>query len=525
MKNMLGIMLDCSRNAVMKVSAVKEFADVMKAAGYNALMLYTEDTYEVNGQPYFGYLRGRYSKEEIKELDRYCAEAGIELIPCIQTLAHLENLLRHRDAYGDIIDCDDILLIDDEKTYRLIEDMISTLAECYTTRKIHIGMDEAYRVGTGKYQKLHGIKDRFDVINGHLHKVCDICKKYGFEPMIWSDMFCKLALNADSQFKLDNFSDIAKKASVPESVSLVYWDYYSSDYNRYDSLIKANQAFDRRVFFAGGLWTWGSFAPDNAYSIKNSEVAIKACNDNGVFDTFFTVWGDDGAECSKLCILPSLFAVGEMASGGNEESARLRFKNAVGCDYDDFMLLDRIDKPMSDGSYKHSSKRFLYNDPFSGFLDKLCVGDEESYYGELAASLDGAAKRNARFSYLFESYAALARLLALKAGIGIKTRAAYSNKDAAALKAVICDYEKLEKLISDFHAAFKKLWFFENKPHGFEVQDIRLGGLLQRVKSCKERLISLSNGEICKIEELDDEILDKKSYPIAWHHTVSVNTL
>ena len=46
---MLGVMIYCSRNAVMKPKAVKQFADIIKAMGYDTLMLYTEDTYEVDG--------------------------------------------------------------------------------------------------------------------------------------------------------------------------------------------------------------------------------------------------------------------------------------------------------------------------------------------------------------------------------------------------------------------------------------------------------------------------------------------
>ena len=42
-----GIMLDCSRNAVMQVSQVKKMMDYMCAMGYNAVMLYIEDTYEI----------------------------------------------------------------------------------------------------------------------------------------------------------------------------------------------------------------------------------------------------------------------------------------------------------------------------------------------------------------------------------------------------------------------------------------------------------------------------------------------
>ena len=54
-----GVMLDCSRGAVYKKETVEKFIDFLSAAGYNMLQLYTEDVYEVDGEPYFGYLRGR----------------------------------------------------------------------------------------------------------------------------------------------------------------------------------------------------------------------------------------------------------------------------------------------------------------------------------------------------------------------------------------------------------------------------------------------------------------------------------
>ena len=78
MKNHLGVMLDCSRNAVMKPEAVKSFVDIIQKMGYNTLMLYTEDTYEVEGEPLFGYLRGRYTIAELQDIDYYCKEKGVE---------------------------------------------------------------------------------------------------------------------------------------------------------------------------------------------------------------------------------------------------------------------------------------------------------------------------------------------------------------------------------------------------------------------------------------------------------------
>ena len=110
----LGIMLDCSRNGVLKVSSVKTYIDILAGLGYNCLMLYTEDTYEVDNQPFLGYLRGRYTQAELKELDAYAAQRGIELIPCIQTLAHLNAIVRW-NAYKPFTDTRDILLAEDDE--------------------------------------------------------------------------------------------------------------------------------------------------------------------------------------------------------------------------------------------------------------------------------------------------------------------------------------------------------------------------------------------------------------------------
>ena len=76
----LGLMIDMSRNAVMSVAQVKEYLGYLKKMGYNCAMLYTEDTYEVQDEPYFGYMRGGYSAEDLRELDSYAASLGIEFL-------------------------------------------------------------------------------------------------------------------------------------------------------------------------------------------------------------------------------------------------------------------------------------------------------------------------------------------------------------------------------------------------------------------------------------------------------------
>ncbi len=124
--------LDASRNGVMKVEQVKKFIAYLGTMGFNTLYLYTEDTYEVEDLAYFGYLRGAYTKEEIKEIVSFSKEFGVEVVPSIQTLAHLTQFLKWYPVH-DIMDDQNTLLIGNEKTYEAIEKMIVSCLEMYDT--------------------------------------------------------------------------------------------------------------------------------------------------------------------------------------------------------------------------------------------------------------------------------------------------------------------------------------------------------------------------------------------------------
>ena len=68
-------------------------------------------------------------------------------------------------------------------------------------------------------------------------------------------------------------------------------------------------------------------------------------------------------------------------------------------------------------------------------------------------------------------------------------------------------------------------WFKDYKPHGFDVQDIRIGALLQRTESCKKRLEMLIKGEITEIPELDEPVLEETYTNNTWARTVTPNVL
>ena len=223
----VGAMLDMSRNGAMNVFGVKAMLRKMALMGMNTYMLYTEDNYEIDGYPYFGHLRGKYTKADIKELDAYAIALGIELIPCIQTSGHLATHLRW-GAAAPYKDTASTLLSGEEKTYELIHAMMRSVSECFTTRRIHIGMDEARDLGSGKYLEKNGFRPRSEIFLDHLARVREIVKSYGFEAMMWSDMFFRLAAGGkipgyrDYDLRVELTPEISKK--VPKDVTQVFWD-------------------------------------------------------------------------------------------------------------------------------------------------------------------------------------------------------------------------------------------------------------------------------------------------------------
>jgi hypothetical protein len=51
----------------------------------------------------------------------------------------------------------------------------------------------------------------------------------------------------------------------------------------------------------------------------------------------------------------------------------------------------------------------------------------------------------------------------------------------------------------------------ENKPHGFDVSDVRIGGVMTRLVHCAERLEEYAAGEVVNIPELEEKLLDVRT--------------
>lgn len=503
-----GFMLDCSRNAAPTVDTIKETLVRMALMGLNTMQLYTEDMYTLEDRPFFGYMRGRYTDEELKSVDDTAYALGIEVVPCIQTLAHLAMVLRWQ-AFSHLVDCNDIMMAGEDTTYELVTEMIAKMRKCFRSHRINLGMDEAHMIGLGNYMKKHGIRPRVDIMCEHIARVQGICDEYEFTPMMWSDMFFHLALGSydDAQKGIDP----AIIAKVPEGVQLVYWEYYSADYNRYDTVLKQHKQFNNPIAFAGCAWKWNGLLPELKFSIKASRAALKACMDNGIGDVFATAWGDDGAECPLNVVLPVLQLYAEMDYQGadvSDDALAARFADCTGADLADFLLLDKPNRTTEDQPAigLNPTKYLLYQDVLQGLFDRhVDAATFPSFFAETAKELKAAGARNKKYQYLFEYEAALCELLSVKATVGIDLRDAYLKGDRKELTR-LCDevLPDVSAKLTAFIDLFYDGWMQENKPFGFDVIDLRLGGLQGRIRTAQKRVKAYLDGKLDKLEELDE---------------------
>lgn len=504
----LTYMMDASRNAVAKVSTLKRLIVTLALFGYDAIQLYTEDTFEIEDEPYFGYLRGAYTKAEIKVIDQYAHDLGIELIPCIQTLAHFNQITRHHE-YRDMFDINDILLVDDEKTYKLIEKIFQTVKENFSSNQINIGMDEAYMIGRGKYLDQFGYQDKFEIMTKHLNKVLELCRKYDLKPMMWSDMFFALTFNNYYENDQEMPKEVVDK--IPKDVSLIYWDYYKTDKNIYDDMLKKHEAFDNPIMFAGGVWKWIGFTPDNRYSLVATKAAMEAVKARGIKDVIVTGWGDNGGEASQFSVLPSLAYYGATKYDHLtiDDQFKHSFYTVTGVNFDDFMMIDSANQLSDNYVDKNASnKHFFYNDILLGLMDTTVIKGYKQIYEAKHQQFKDNKNKFSGYQYIFETQLNLVDVISHKVELGVEFRLAYQQKDIPKMKTLLNDLKALNNKIDIFYESLKYQWMYENKPFGFDVQDLRIGGLKQRITYATDKIEAYLNEEIKVIEELELNLLD-----------------
>lgn len=507
-----GAMFDCSRNSVLTVDAVKNFLRRMALMGLDLAMMYTEDTYAVETRPYFGYMRGRYSQDEMRELDVYADIFGIEMIPCIQTLAHLQRALQF-PCMGEYCDTEDILMVGEDATYDFLREIIAAATAPFRSNRIHIGMDEASWVGRGKHLNKYGYMDTTALMKIHLERVHEILHEQNLSAMMWSDMHFTAASPDLGLYHPDTKLPPKILLEAPSDIDLVYWDYYHETEKSYANMLEKHAQFSAKTVLATGIWTWLGPTADYRKTKAAMWPALEQCRKNHIGEVFATAWQDDGAECNLLSILYGLQLLAEYryTSTWNEEEIAERFAETCNADADAFLAMSKFDelpglrvKPQGTAN---PSKMLLYEDPLMPLFEIDLAGSYVEYYTALEKEFTDYRDKNAEYTLLFDAHVRLATVLKLKCKWRESAAAAVRAKDRGAALALCPLAEECASALLLLQESWRALWMSTSKPFGFEVLDTRLGGVIARFSTALARMKAFASGELKDIPELSDEKL------------------
>jgi hypothetical protein len=494
-----GFMLDCSRNAVMKPEHLKRWLRRLCLFGYNLAMLYTEDTYELPGEGWFGYMRGRYTGAELRDLDEYGRNLGIQMVGCIQTLGHMEQILRW-PAYAALKDSDSVLLVGEEQTYDLIEKMLDAMAGYHHSRRIHIGMDEATGMGRGRYLDRFGFKRKCDIFNAHLNRVVRLCKNRGLAPMMWSDMFFAMGSKTGDYYDPQCEIPSGVVATIPKDVQLVYWDYYHKDKEFYLNWIARHRQMGFEPVMASGIWTWQQLWYNRHETEANAGACIDACRSADLDEIFFTLWGDGGAYCDFDSALAGLAFAAERAFAPDPAWLPQRFKAVCGASYEAVVEAAELTSPIRIAGV-------LWDDPLLGMFHHEGLAGTEHEWPETARRYNRLHEdllpfRDERAAGDLRHAALLADFLHRKVSLRLRLDEAYFRRDRAALGAVIVEIPGMVARLGDLAGSWRRQWLERNKPFGLEALQVRLAGQAARYRELEQRLDDFIAGRIDSIPEL-----------------------
>ncbi|KAI8910314.1 glycoside hydrolase, family 20, catalytic core [Gorgonomyces haynaldii] len=517
-----GLMIDCSRGSVKSLDTVFYFLRQASLYGFSTLQLYTEDTFKIPDEPMFGYLRGGYTQEDLKSIDDYAFDLGIEVFPCIQTLGHLGQVLQW-PQYEDIKDTSEVLLVNCEQTYLFIEKLIHYISTPLRSKRIMLGMDEANGLGTGNYRKIHGHQDPLLIFTQHLQRVRDICINKQLKPMIWSDML--FTLN-DSNYYDDTMVDDTMK--IPKDMDLVYWDYYHTDPQLYSHKIDQHRQLGFDPWVAGACWTWNRFFCALEFTMEATKACLDACKQKQVRNFFITLWNDDASECDLLSCLPGLsFASDQIYLRKNrpQDQYKLRFSVLSGGCFEDWMLASQIDaipfkQPRRDQFPANPSKWILWQDPILSHLSPQYLHHNiASHYLQLASKLfDTSQKKQYPLNQRLVFPALVAKTLGYKCAIKSKLVNAYQQQDIKMLRYLTkTDLQQLLEASVALWKYHRNQWLSENQPFGLEIIEMRYGALRTRCESLIDRIqsfcdqIESMDGQLSSLPELETQ--DITVYP------------
>ncbi len=197
-----GYYLDQTRGRVLKPEELKRVADRLCRYKINELQLYVEHTYLFRDLSEMWRDTTPLTAEEILDLDDYCRERHIELVPSLASFGHLYMLLSTK-SHEDLCELPDAsarpfsfldrmrhhtVNVSDDRTLPFIKEMLEEYMALFHSDRFNLCADETFDLGKGRSAKLAEERGIHRIYVEYLKELCSFLQERGKKPMFWGDV-------------------------------------------------------------------------------------------------------------------------------------------------------------------------------------------------------------------------------------------------------------------------------------------------------------------------------------------------
>ena len=299
-----GIMLDVSRNKVPTMNTLKNLVDLFASWKINEIQLYTENTFAYQNHRVVWKDFSPMTAEEILELDQFCQERFIDLVPNQTSFGHMNQWLVH-DQYKNLAELTGpnsghVMSPAVPGTMGLMRELYAELLPNFSSQYFNINSDEVQVMGTERSKELVEENGKGRVYLDYILQLKDEIDKYGRTTQFWGDI---ILLHPELIPEL------------PKDMIALVWGY-SADYP-FDSNCKKFHESGSPFYVCPGTSSWNSLVGRNQNAFANLKNAAINGIKHGAMGFLNTDWGD-GGHWQPLSVSYPTYLYGAAVSWGFE---------------------------------------------------------------------------------------------------------------------------------------------------------------------------------------------------------------
>ncbi|MFP4375278.1 MAG: beta-N-acetylhexosaminidase, partial [Spirochaetaceae bacterium] len=285
-----GVHLDISRNRVPTMNTLCAAVDGLSRLKINHLQLYTEHTFAYEAHPEVWREASPMTPAQVRELDEYCRERGIELVANQNSFGHMERWLRHpayhhlaespggfTDPWGVRRPWGSTLSPAVAETRDFLAGLYDELLPNFTSRMVSVGGDEPWELCRGRSRPLCAQRGHGRV---YLDFLLDIHR---------------LLAERDARMLFYGDSILAHPELIPElprDAMVIDWGYESE--HPFDDEAALFAAADHDYVVCAGTSSWNSISGRWTNARENISRAARAAVTRGADGLLIADWGDNG---------------------------------------------------------------------------------------------------------------------------------------------------------------------------------------------------------------------------------------